>query len=251
MLGGSTSSIADMKQILLFITFFCGGFACVAQVISDLTLNGLKGAVEYCETTAYAAIDQFGEINYGDVIRQSYEEYDTKGFITRCGSTDNEYSSFYVFVNSYNPSGNIEVIDRYDQNGKLVVRQKFVYTVGKAVETVYGNIINGSTGRQGDIIWTKGKKVDNVGLFKPIYYYDAYNRLIKYTQKNIEGGDIITTYTYNNKGALSEISSTLFILNSYYSNYKYDEKGNWILRVEHNFNGNAKEIEVRNIIYRP
>lgn len=227
------------------IVFLTIGLLAEAQVISDKTEAGLKGPVSICETFTYKAVDKFGDLEMGDLVEAEAFGYDSKGFKTMRAVSSEHYKYYGKFVNTYNAAGKIEVIDEYNAKGELIGRNKFTYSATKVVEAVYGDG-QGSSDYQGEKIWTKGKLVDNASMFKFTYFYNANNQVIKGLQKTFYGGESVWTYTYNAKGALASVTSPGG--KRTYSNYEYDEKGNWILRVEYH-DGKPTEIPVRKIKY--
>lgn len=163
----------------------------------------------------------------GDVFQEYFSFYDTNG---------NELD----FDNNYH-------IKRDQQNRPIT----YTYPDGKTTVVTYdadGNLIN-DEGR--------------------IYEYDNYNRIIKATfaYKTIEysyqkQGDLLmvtivskvkdkaptTKIEYYTNGLLTERKLTLNSEKTFFK-YKYDEKGNWITRIESNTAGNLINQYTRSIIY--
>ncbi|AQS93139.1 hypothetical protein BXQ17_03180 [Polaribacter sp. BM10] len=163
------------------------------------------------------------------------------------GDVFQEYFSFYDTNGNELDFGNNYHIKRDQQNRPIT----YTYPDGKTTVVTYdadGNLIN-DEGR--------------------IYEYDNHNRIIKATfaYKTIEysyqkQGDLLmvtivskvkdkaptTKIEYYTNGLLTERKLTLNSEKTFFK-YKYDEKGNWITRIETNAAGNLINQYTRSIIY--
>lgn len=152
----------------------------------------------------------------------------------------------------------------YDTNGKRIYLEKRKHIsydqLNRPISiNYYGTIKEYKYDASGNLIYDDGI----------IYKYDNQNRIIKATfaRKSIEysytkQGDIIivtmvhkakdkapiTEIEYYNRGVLTAKKLTLNSEKTFFK-YKYDEKGNWVTRIETNAAGNLIKQYTRSIIY--
>ena len=106
--------------------------------------------------------------------------------------------------------------------------------------------------RQQVTTFTQDGKMQREGMSDPVYDANGYLQSAKMTMRdqettvtfkwqdgklvsqtmNMMGNDVTTTYTYNDKGAIASQSMNFGgrEMKMEYTDYKYDEKGNWISR---------------------
>lgn len=227
-------------KIIVVALSSCIALQLNAQVISDKTLDELKGTVSSCTTRVFKAVDKFGEITKGDLSSEKTTTYDKKGFKLS--------DSKYRYENTYAPTGKISDIDIFI-GSTLNLKRKFNHQSIKTTETVYGQ--DGSS--EDHIVWTRNKSVAGDNPCFKTTTYNAVGAPVKYIE-TCDGRSIkICTYTYNSKGALKIMKTTYpdFYNQDYtltYSQYKYDAKGNWIYRVIQD-NGDVIAIVEREIEY--
>ena len=246
----------------------------------------VSGNVKSIRTTGYEAIEKFGEISEGDVLYDydnSMINFNQDGNITDISfynhSGNLEKKIVYVYdgdnkiikinqyngdgdnigrtVRTYNEDGNPIKVVEYDKSGKITFTQKNEYDGDKCIKSQFYNE------------YSKGDYT--------IYEY-KWNSLVKSTDYDVNGkktGEyteyengkmtknvthrFTTNITYNEKGLCSSIiNGQLYNTNSYLFSkgesyvyeYEYDDKGNWVRKVEKRMNSKkAERIFVREIEY--
>lgn len=275
-----------MKRVLFLISLITFVTSCSKQQ-KFLSMFEVNGNVKSIRTTVYKAVEKFGEVIQGDII--SDEEmnklitFDENGNIKEISifnkNGDLEKKSIYVYgvdnkvlrINKYDGYGNengktvysyneygkeIEIID-YDRIGKVNYTQKNEWEGDKIIKNQFINE------------YSDGKyninEYDGNTLVKTITYDKNGKKTGEYIEyenekiKRLVNPDFAISLSYNDKGICSSIINgrlydvNTFIWsggNSYVFEYEYDEKGNWIRKVEKQKDSQkAERIFVREIEY--
>jgi hypothetical protein len=254
---------------------------------NDLTWQEASGNVKSIRTTGYEAVEKFGEISEGDVLYgddiNNMIAFNQDGYISEISyfnhSGNLEKKSVYVRdddskltrINHYDSDGDdmgrtvytyneddmpIKVVD-YDKSGKINYTEKNEFDGDRCIK---GQFINEYS--KGDY---SVNEYNGNTLVKSVVYDKTGKKTGEYTEyENDKMTKIVTpeftiSLTYNEKGLCSSIiNGQLHNTNSYYWSkgesyvyeYEYDDKGNWIRKVEMQKNSKkAKRIFVREIEY--
>ena len=254
---------------------------------NDLTWQEASGNVKSIRTTGYEATEKFGEISEGDVL---YDEdinnlmvFNQDGYITEISyfnhSGNLEKKSVYVYdgeskltkINNFDGDGDdigrtvytynenrmpTKIVD-YDKSGKINFTQKNEWDGDKCIRNQFineyseGNYtineFNGNSLVKSVVYDKNGKKTGD---------YTEYD---DYKITKIVNPEFTISLTYNDKGLCTSIvNGKLYSTNSiswskgesYIYEYEYDNKDNWIRKVEKQKQSKkAKRIFIREIEY--
>lgn len=270
--------------IILLTVFLM--YSCAKQQ-NDLTWQEASGKVKSIRTTGYDATEKFGEISEGDVLYNddinNLIEFNKDGFITEISyfnhRGDLAKKSVYVFdddgkvskiniydgneneigrtVYTYNADHKVTKIVDYDKSGKINYTQNNEWEGDKCIKSQFINEYS-----KGDYCINEFK---GNNLVKSVVYDKNGNKTGEYTEfendkmTKIVNSEFTISLTYNDKGlCTSIINGQLHSTNSYYWSkgdsflyeYEYDDKGNWIRKIEKEGKSKkAKRIFVREIEY--
>jgi hypothetical protein len=154
--------------------------------------------------------------------------------------SNNKIKAKYVAKATDNNTYNCTI---YKENGDAAERSTRTYTNGLLVKKIVDNPAQ-------------------IG-FKPViptakngtYKYDANGHVVSYAEQHKDGSNFKTTkWYYNDKGDLTKITETSSYNNLereawIYTDYKYDEHGNWVYRCVGTDPTRLKYIETRQIVY--
>lgn len=254
---------------------------------NDLTRHEASGDVKSIRTTGYEATEKFGEISKGDVLyNQSVNnliEFNKDGYITEISNFNHSGDLSQKSVYVYDGDGNVTKINKYDGGGDEIGRTVFTYNNNKKVTKIVDYDESGKINYTRKNEW-EGDKVTKTQLINEfsegnysMYEYNG-NTLVKsvvydkngkptgeYTEyenemiKKIVNKDFTTSLTFNSKGLCTSIvNGQLFNTNtyslvkgeSYTYDYEYDDKDNWIKKIERKKDSQkATRIFVREIEY--
>lgn len=260
-----------MKKIITLIVFLslstlsinaqCGiGYKYDFKNITDLDKRDLKGKIKSVLYSHYDVNNNFGEISksvkkceqeilfYEDATLNKITEYDPKGDIVDVDIHEYENGEIKL-ISHYNNNGILGSKTTYIKEG-LDIREQLFLSDGSLNDQYFirtydlqGNMIKE--------IWKYHKDPKESDITK--YYYDKYNRVIKY----INGDDIFilnykdnyskilvkierldpstkkfkidASYEYNSSGSIIKVYDKDKLSRSY--EYKYDNKNNWIVQI--------------------
>lgn len=270
------------KLFFILLTVFIT-LSCVKQR-NDLTLYEVSGNVKSIRTTGYEAVEKFGEITEGDVLYgNTLIEFNKDGNITEISYFDNRGDLTKKSIYAFNDKGKVAKISNYDGDGDETGRTLYTYNEdGNVIKIVDYN-------KAGEINYTQQNEWEDDKCIKSLYTgeytdgnyiineFEGHNlvKSVVYDNNGKETGDYTvfeddkiikiansectSILTYNNKGLCAsivngQISSTnsYLLLNgqSYIYEYEYDEKGNWIKKVEKEQKSKkTKRIFIREIEY--
>lgn len=254
---------------------------------NDLTRQEASGDVKSIRTTGYEATEKFGEISEGDVLyNQSVNnliEFNKDGYITEISNFNHSGDLSQKSVYVYDGDGNVTKINKYDGGGDEIGRTVFTYNNNKKVTKIVDYDESGKINYTRKNEW-EGDKVTKTQLINEfsegnysMYEYNG-NTLVKsvvydkngkptgeYTEyenemiKKIVKKDFTISLTFNSKGLCTSIvNGQLFNTNtysllkgeSYTYDYEYDDKDNWIKKIERKKDSQkATRIFVREIEY--
>lgn len=213
-------------------------------VVSDKAKSELFGKVKSCTGTIYEATRSNGTVKKTSLFNTSTVDYDKHGFTTRT-IMPNQTTKY---VNEYDSKGYLKSVKTYIQ-GQYDGASRYTYNPTQVRETLYdehGNQI-------GTVIHSQGKSIINDGEIKTTTFYNSKNLMTKVISEisTPDGIMTITTVpTYNNHLAIEKITLSTHEGTGviYYSDYKYDQHGNWIYRVKSQ-DSMGMRVEERRIEY--
>ena len=254
---------------------------------NDLTWQEASGNVKSIRTTGYEATEKFGEISEGDVLYgtdvNSLIEFNKDGYITEISNFNHSGNLSQKSVYVYNGDGKVTKINKYDGDGDEIGRIVYTYNDNKKVTKIVDYDKSGKVNYTQKMEWDGDKVTKN--QFINEYSEGKYNMneykgstLIKSVEYDKDGKhtgvyteyenekmtkivtkDFTISLTYNDKGhCVSIVNGQLFTTNSCYwakgesytYDYEYDEKGNWVRRIERKkASQKATRIFVREIEY--
>lgn len=272
-----------LGMIIAMIICSCG------RQQNDLTRQEASGDVKSIRTTGYEATEKFGEISEGDVLYGQYGqdvnnliEFNTDGYITEISNFDysGDLSQKSVYV--YDGDDKVTKINTYDGDGDEISRTVYTYNNNKKVTKIVDYDKSGKINYTQKYEWDGDKvtKTQFISEYKEYYWMDEYNgntlvKSVVYDKnckptgeyweyenekpKKIVTKDFTVSLTFNNKGLCTSIvNGQLINTNSYcWTNgesytydYEYDDKGNWIKKIERKKDSQkATRIFVREIEY--
>lgn len=167
---------------------------------NDLTRDNLRGKVKFISETHYDAVEKFGEITKGDIVKFSFT------------------ATAIIMHTAYNEKGNKTEGTEFDTNHKILRNSNYKYDEK-------GNIIEGN--------WYNG---DGSLSDKFTCKYDKKGNIIEYNWYRGDGSlSNKFTYKYDKKGNMIERNLNFYdtygeLSSSPKDIFKYDEKGNMIER---------------------
>ena len=253
---------------------------------NDVKWQEAIGNVKSIRTTGYEATEKFGEISEGDVLYDDVNnviEFNKDGYITEISifTHNGNLSQKNVYV--YDGDGKVTKINKYDGDGDENGRVVYTYNENKKVTKIVDYEKSGKVISTQKMDWdgdhvTKNQYISEYS--KGDYSMNEYkgNTLVKsvvydkdgkptgqYTEyendkmKKIVTKDFTITLTYNDKGYCSSIvNGKLYTINSFHwekgesytYDYEYDNKGNWVRKVERKKSSQkATRIFIREIEY--
>ena len=254
---------------------------------NDLTWQEASGDVKSIRTTGYEATEKFGEISEGNVLYDqdvnNLIEFNKDGYITEISNFNHSGDLSQKSVYVYDGDGKVTKINKYDGDGDEIGRTVYTYNNNKKVTKIVDYDKSGKINYTQKNEW-EGDKVTKTQFINKYsegnYSMNEYNgnTLVKsvvydkngkptgeYTEfenekmKKIVTKDFTISLTFNNKGLCTSIvNGQLFNTNSYYwakgesytYDYEYDDKDNWIKKIERKKDSQkATRIFVREIEY--
>ena len=253
---------------------------------NDVKWQEATGNVKSIRTTGYEATEKFGEISEGDVLYDDVNnviEFNKDGYITEISifTHSGNLSQKHVYV--YDGDGKVTKINKYDGDGDEIGRIVYTYNENKKATKIVDYEKSGKVISTQEMGWDGGHVTKNQYISeysKGDYSMNEYkgNTLVKsvvydkdgkptgeYTEyendkmKKIVTKDFTITLTYNDKGYCSSIvNGKFYTINSFHwekgesytYDYEYDNKGNWVRKVERKKNSQkATRIFIREIEY--
>lgn len=215
-----------------------------ALIVSDKYKAELFGNVKSCSTTIYEATRTGDLVKKSRLVMSATVDYDQNGFGTRMIMPN----ANTTYKNTYGTNGQLESVKTY-VNGAYDGVSRYVYEPGRVVETMLDN----AGAKAGTVIHSKGKSVADDGETTMTIFYNANNLMTKTvsdTKTQYGNYSITTVPTYNSHSVIERL--TLSTLEGSgvikYSDYKYDEQGNWVYRVKSQ-DGYGVRVEERVIEY--
>ena len=254
---------------------------------NDLTWHEVSGNVKSIRTKGYEATKKFGEISEGDVLYDtdinSLILFNKDGYITEISNFNHSGNLSGKSVYVYDDDGKVTKINLYDEDGDEIGRTVYTYNENKKVTKIVDYDESGKVTYTEKIEWdgdhiTKEQCIhehsegyynmneyDGNTLVKSVVYDKKGKPTGEYTEyengkiKKIVTKEFTISLTYNDKGLCASIvNGQLFSTNSYYwakgesytYDYEYDDKGNWVRKVERKKDSQkATRIFVREIEY--
>lgn len=183
--------------------------------------------------------------------------YDGDGKVTKINKYDGDGDEIGRTVYTYNNNKKVTKIVDYDKSGKINYTQKNEWEGDKVTKTQFINEYsegNYSMNEYNGNTLVKSVVYDKNG--KPTGEYTEFENE---KMKKIVTKDFTISLTFNNKGLCTSIvNGQLFNTNSYYwakgesytYDYEYDDKDNWIKKIERKKDSQkATRIFVREIEY--
>lgn len=276
--------IRNLTFILLaaFVTYSCSN-----SKKNDLPMQEVSGKVKSIRTTGYKAVEKFGEISEGDVLSgdglNNIIKFNKEGYITEISNFNNKGDLVKKSIYVFDDDGKIIKINIYDGNGDEIGRTVYTYDSDDRVTKIVDYDKSGKINFTQKLEWEGDKVIKNlfiddnsVGnyiinefkgshLVKSVTFDKDGVKTGEYTEyENDKLTRIVTpeytiSLTYNDKGLCSFIENgQIYITNAYYRlkgasyqyEYEYDEKDNWIRKVEkNNQSKKAERIFIREIEY--
>jgi hypothetical protein len=234
------------KVALIIILALSLNSCSTGEAINDWEKWGLKGKVESITRSTYKAVDRFGNIEkegkYFPTIRRKYDE---SGYIIEViveefdnvtPATESKFkydeNRNVIESNVYNSDGSLDGMTayKYDDSGNEI--ESSTYNSGGYLESKTnskyddsGNEIESSTYNSGGRLQFKNTyKYDGRGNNIETNDYQADGSLeYKDTRKFDENGNVIESNVYNSDGSLDGKSTF---------SYDFDNKGNWIKKIQ-------------------
>lgn len=249
----------------------------------------VSGDVKSIRTTGYEATEKFGEISEGDVLYGIYYEdvnnlivFNKDGHIIEISifnySGDLSKKSVYVYdgddkvikinkydgdgdeigrtVFTYNNNKKVTKIVDYDESGKIYLTQKNEWDGDKLTKI---QSINEYTGSNYSLIYEYNGNTVKIVEYKNGKPTGEYSECENKKLKKIVTKDFTMSLTFNNKGLCTSIVNGRMINTnpyhmtngeSYTYDYEYDDKDNWIKKIERKKDSQkATRIFVREIEY--
>jgi len=254
---------------------------------NDLTWQEASGDVKSIRTTGYEATEKFGEISEGDVLYDqdvnNLIEFNKDGYITEISNFNHSGDLSQKSVYVYDGDGKVTKINKYDGDGDEIGRTVYTYNNNKKVTKIVDYDKSGKINYTQKNEWdgdkvTKSQFINEYSegnysmneyngntLVKSVVYDKNGKPTGEYTEfenekmKKIVTKDFTISLTFNNKGLCTSIvNGQLFNTNSYYwakgesytYDYEYDDKDNWIKKIERKKDSQkATRIFVREIEY--
>ena len=254
---------------------------------NDLTWQEASGDVKSIRTTGYEATEKFGEISEGDVLYDhdinNLIEFNKDGYITEISNFNHSGDLSQKSVYVYDGDGKVTKINKYDGDGNEIGRTVYTYNNNKKVTKIVDYDKSGKINYTQKNEWdgdkvTKSQFINEYSegsysmneyngntLVKSVVYDKNGKPTGEYTEfenekmKKIVTKDFTISLAFNNKGLCTSIvNGQLFNTNSYYwakgesytYDYEYDDKNNWIKKIERKKNSQkATRIFVREIEY--
>ena len=277
-----------MKLRDLFFGMFVAMIICsCGKQQNDLTWQEASGNVKSIRTTGYEATEKFGEIREGAVLDDfdlnTLMKFNKDGFFTEFTNFNRSGNISQKRVSVYDEDGKLTKINKYDEYGDEIGRTVYTYNENKRVTKIVDYDKSGKVNYTENNEWDGDKITKNQFIneySKGNYNINEYkgNTIVKsveydkngkptgeYTEyenekmKKIIKKDYTVIFTYNDKGLCTSIDNgQLFSTNSYslekgesYTyDYEYDDKGNWVRKIERKKNSQiATRIFVREIEY--
>lgn len=277
-----------MKLRDLFFCMFVAMIICsCGKQQNDLTWQEASGNVKSIRTTGYEATEKFGEIREGDVLYDTdlntLMKFNNNGFITEITNYNRSGNISQKSVCIFDEDGKLTKINKYDEYGDEIQRTVYTYNENKKVTKIV------DYDKSGKIICTnkyelEGDKVTKHQFIseysKGNYDMNEYkgNTLVKSVEydkngkptgeykefenekiKKIVQKDYTVIFTYNDKGLCTSVDNGQLISTNSYSvekgesytyDYEYDDKGNWVRKIERKKDSQiATRIFVREIEY--
>lgn len=239
---------------------------------NDLTRQEASGDVKSIRTTTddqsvnnlieFNKDGYFTEISYfnhnGDLSQKIVYVYDGDGKVTKINRYDGDGDEMGRTVFTYNNNKKVTKIVYYDESGKIHYTRKYEWEGDKVTKTQYIDEFseinfryeyNGNTIVQKPAAYVNGKPTGE--------YTEYENEMIK----KIVNKDFTTSLTFNSKGLCTSIVNGQLLDTYTYStepvkgesytyDYEYDDKDNWIKKIERKKGSQkATRIFVREIEY--
>lgn len=248
--------------IIIFLSLLC--FSCFSdeEVMNDLKKNNLKGKVKSMEEAVYDVVEKDGEIEKSNLNWKHLIVYNREGnkMMKKTYKLDGSVEDVYMY--KYDRKGRLIEELGTDAAGEYSTKMVYEYDdKGRMIEDnlwtpEYAHPISTSTYEYDEkgmltesIIWYTSKK--NRVMWKYVYEYnDKGQESVSKTYKEDGSLERKNIFEYNNKGDMISmvVESDRFDPSRHTYNYEYDEKGNWIRRIQTD-QGEPYQIIERTIEY--
>lgn len=274
---------SSLAFVVLSIFIMCS----CAKEQNDLKWQEVSGKVKSIRTTGYNAKEKFGEISEGDVLYDesinNLIEFNKDGNITEISYFDQEGDLAKKSIFVFNDEGKVSKVNTYDGDGDEIGRTIYTYNEDNNVTMIVYYDKDGNIDYTQQMEWDGDKCIKqqflneysdggyNMNeykgdhLVKSVIYDKTGKKTGEYTEyendkmTKIVKPEFTVSLTYNDKGLCTSIENgIIYNTNSYMFSegdsfiyeYEYDDKGNWIRKVEKVKNSmKAKRIFVREIEY--
>jgi hypothetical protein len=252
-----------MKAIILLIIFSLTNIFVFGQVITiNEFKDGVKGHVSLIETTNYNI--------YPNIDNKYLSVFNTKGQITNSVYYDsskvipsynwifqyNKSQKLMAFAQKKSDTVTLKYVNKFNLSGQLIeqvinfksyrhfqpTKCIFRYNKNKQLVAVYIN-------QRGIDIWPKAKKYiyNKKGQIVFIEHYSGYT--------DLESKTLMTYNKHGNVARTISIPVTHISIESYNDTtsyaYKYDKKGNWVIKYMTDNNKRFEIVNTRKITYYP
>jgi hypothetical protein len=251
--------------IIIFMSLLC--FSCFSdeEIKNDLKENNLKGKVKSMEEAVYDVVEKDGGIEKSSLNWKHLVIYNKDGnkIMKKTYKLDGSLEDVYKFI--YDEKGRLLEEVGGDVAGKYLTKMIYEYdNKGGMIEDnlwapKYSHPIITRTHKYDE----KGRLIESIDwwsyrkskvMWKYVYEYNdngkvSIEKLYKDDRGRIKEW-VNTSYEYNENGdkIREVIKSARFDPSIYTFKYKYDEKGNWIRRIQTD-QGEPYQIMERTIEY--
>ncbi len=205
----------------VLLALLVGFSSCKPKKKTDWEKENLKGKVKSYTNFTYKAVEKFGEIQKGERIDWSDDNYqiiyDNKGNMIEKNGYNSNGNLIYKIIYKYDNKGNKMEYSTYNSNGNLNNKwtNKYDSKGNKIESSVYNS--DGNLGSKYTYKYdSKGNKIEENR------YYSDGSLNYKWTYKYDNRGNKIEKKWYKSDGSL-------WWKNTF--KYEYDKHGNWIKQI--------------------
>jgi uncharacterized lipoprotein NlpE involved in copper resistance len=231
---------------------------------NDWEKDNLKGKVKSLKVFDFKAVDRFGKIEKDSLKSKSIYTYDVKGnrietnIYNSDGSLSDNFSYKYddkenkIESNRYTSDGRLylKMLDQYDNKGNKIESNWYNSDSSLYLKTLY------QYDNKGNKIKSNSYNPDGSFNDNFSYRYDNKGNMIESKSYKSDGSlEWKETNLYNNKGNIIKENLSFESYNKEMKNfdanseYKYDDKGNWIEQIIHHSPEISYEIRERTFEY--
>lgn len=226
-----------LKLLALFIALF--SILSCSNHQSSLKSFGLNGKVKSCLEKHYSAEKKFGEWQAGDENEYAHNRsgFDQDGnhlwteYLDNDGKLEAKEKSIYE-------NGELIESEFYYEDGELLSKTKYLKSSENELEFVSYDA-NGKTKSKGISYFKNGRVIkSSVTIFENDEIKNELTQIFEYDKHN----NLIVQKRTDNKGAIQHSAKFEYLT--------FDNKNNWLKRLEYNFESEEpKNIVIREIEY--